>query len=146
MREWMKLLGKYGFVTWMNGGVASKLMVDAFDSRMREWMKLLGQDAFVTWMCEGVASKLMVDAFDKRMREWLILMGTDKFVGFLTGGIAARWIAIPNTMVEFVVKNGWSQTMTQRLCWIVPYQQKHPIIEEQWTDVYKSIGRKRKTT
>ena len=43
-------LGNDGFVTWMNDGVAARLMDDPFNVRMMEWRTLLGNDGFVTWI------------------------------------------------------------------------------------------------
>jgi hypothetical protein len=53
-------LGNDNFVTWMNDGVAARLMDDPFNERMMEWRTLLGNDKFVPWMVGGVAARWLV--------------------------------------------------------------------------------------
>jgi hypothetical protein len=144
MLEWRDLLGSDTFVTFMCNGVASKLLDDAFNARMLEWRDLLGSDTFVTFMCGGVASKLLDDAFNARMLEWRDLLGSDTFVAFMCGGIAARWRVIPIAMIAFIGANTWLQKMTHELCRRVPLNQQTQIDAALWTDVYATMGAKRK--
>jgi hypothetical protein len=127
----------------MCDGVASKLLDDAFNSRMIEWRQLLGTDKFATWMCNGVASKLLDDAFNACMLEWRELVGTDKFVTLMCNGLAARWQIIPKAMIDFIAANTWTQAMTQGWCRRIPLT-RSTIDEGFWLDIFATMSAKRK--
>ena len=61
MQDWRKKLGSAAFVTWINGGIASRLLDDAFNDRLQDWREKLGSAKFTTFVgVAGVAARWRV--------------------------------------------------------------------------------------